>query len=100
MGVVRRWCRWFGGGVLTEMKMMLTRMMVVGVGYGEGSRDGEDGCGDEMMMTTIMGWQRGVVVVRRGCDCSSGCGTRLRGRRWWIWWRGGVEVIRMVSAGG
>ncbi|GJW33753.1 hypothetical protein Tco_0053785 [Tanacetum coccineum] len=74
--------------------------MVVGVGYGEGSRDGEDGCGDEMMMTTIMGWQRGVVVVRRGCDCSSGCGTRLRGRRWWIWWRGGVEVIRMVSAGG
>ncbi|GJY85332.1 hypothetical protein Tco_0499358 [Tanacetum coccineum] len=65
--------------------------------------DGEDGGGDEMMMTTVVGWQRGGsggVVVRLGCDCSSGCGKRLRRRRWWIWWRGGIEVIRMVSAGG
>ncbi|GJR65890.1 retrovirus-related pol polyprotein from transposon TNT 1-94 [Tanacetum coccineum] len=53
MGVVRRWCRWFGGGVLTEMKMMVTRMMVVGVGYGEGSRGeggGDDGDSDWEMV--------------------------------------------------
>ncbi|GJY88460.1 hypothetical protein Tco_0503088 [Tanacetum coccineum] len=40
---------WFGGGVLTEMKMLVTRMMVVGVGYGEGSRGeggGDDGDSD------------------------------------------------------
>ncbi|GKB51680.1 hypothetical protein Tco_0902433 [Tanacetum coccineum] len=55
--VVRRWCRWFGGGVLTEMKIMVMRMMVVGVGYGECSRGeggGDDGDSDCATATTTV----------------------------------------------